>query len=334
MQLKSSRGVQQHEVDAAADALTAERLRPTVERVRMKIGRGSPNTVAPMLEAWFAGLAQRLGVTSSGEGGQGLPPAVRQAMDGVWSAAIAAAADQAAQTLTQDREALAGDRRDLAQAREALVAQQATLMDREVVLQESLALARGQLVETSQRAAQLQTRLEGAEADVGAARQALADLVQQHAGERRAHAEQLRTQAGDLQRAQELAASAERRLLADIDRARQEAKQARQELTDVQRTHETDYKELAHANQALGSRYQEAQIEIVSLRERLAAAESRTEAFQVMLDAQRATAGESWLDQGKPVVVKRTRATPRPGAKRATTGSRSTSASRVNRGKR
>lgn len=38
---QSSRGVQQHEVDAAADALVAERLRPTIERVRAKIGRGS-----------------------------------------------------------------------------------------------------------------------------------------------------------------------------------------------------------------------------------------------------------------------------------------------------
>ncbi len=317
MQSKSSRGVQQHEVDAAADALTAERLRPTVERVRMKIGRGSPNTVAPMLEAWFAGLAPRLGVALPGEDGQGLPPAVRQAMDGVWSAALTAAADQAAQTLIQEREDVAGDRRDLAQAREALVAQQAALTDREAMLQESLTLARGQLAEASQRAAQLQARLEGTEADAAAARQALADLVQQHAGERRAHAEQLHTQAGDLQRAQELAASAERRLLADVDRARQEAKQAQRELTGAQRTHEKDHKELAHANQALGSRYQEAQIEIVSLRERLTAAESRTEALQVMLDTQRTTARESWLGQGKPVVAKKTRAAPRPGAKRA-----------------
>jgi hypothetical protein len=50
MQTGSSRRVQQHEVNAAADALLAERARPTVERVRMKLGRGSPNTVGPMLE--------------------------------------------------------------------------------------------------------------------------------------------------------------------------------------------------------------------------------------------------------------------------------------------
>jgi hypothetical protein len=42
MNLKSSRGVQQHEVNAAADALIAQGVRPTIERVRAQMGRGSP----------------------------------------------------------------------------------------------------------------------------------------------------------------------------------------------------------------------------------------------------------------------------------------------------
>ena len=45
-----SRGIQEADVFAAADALLAEGQRPTIERVRLKIGRGSPNTVSPMLE--------------------------------------------------------------------------------------------------------------------------------------------------------------------------------------------------------------------------------------------------------------------------------------------
>jgi transcriptional regulator with AAA-type ATPase domain len=40
--------------------LLHEGPRPTIERVRQKIGRGSPNTVSPMLERWFASLGQRL----------------------------------------------------------------------------------------------------------------------------------------------------------------------------------------------------------------------------------------------------------------------------------
>ena len=60
MPTKSTRGVQQDDVWSAADDLIAEGLRPTIERVRQKIGRGSPNTVSPMLESWFATLAPRL----------------------------------------------------------------------------------------------------------------------------------------------------------------------------------------------------------------------------------------------------------------------------------
>ena len=51
MQLKNIRGVQDDDVWAAADQLIGEGLRPTIERVRMKMGRGSPNTVSPMLDA-------------------------------------------------------------------------------------------------------------------------------------------------------------------------------------------------------------------------------------------------------------------------------------------
>ena len=54
MQVKSPRGVQQVDVNAAADELLIDQLKPTIERVRMKLGRGSPNTVGPMLDVWFS----------------------------------------------------------------------------------------------------------------------------------------------------------------------------------------------------------------------------------------------------------------------------------------
>jgi hypothetical protein len=46
------------EVEEAASALFRESIRPTIERVRKKMGRGSPNTIAPLLEAWWAKVAQ------------------------------------------------------------------------------------------------------------------------------------------------------------------------------------------------------------------------------------------------------------------------------------
>jgi hypothetical protein len=308
MQTKSTRGVQLEEVCSAADALVAEGLRPTIERVRLKIGRGSPNTVAPMLETWFAMLAPRLGVAPASDSGQGVPHTVREALDKVWTVALAAATEQATQAIAQDQQVLATERQTLAQARESLQTQQAALADRELILQESLALARDQLSEASQRGSQIQAKLEHAEADLGSARQSLADLVQGHATERRAHSEQLRSQAGDLQRAQELATSTERRLLADVDRARQDAKQARGGLAEAQRAHEKKLKELERVNEALGGRFQQAQIETACLRERLAGAEGRATDLQGILDAQRAMAIGPRPAQRQ--AVKKTRAMP------------------------
>jgi len=107
MNQKSTRGVQQEEVFAAADALLAEQLRPTIERVRLKIGRGSPNTVAPMLEAWFAALGARLGVVPSQEGEGGPPAVVRKVIDSVWAAALAAVREQTDLAVAAERDALA-----------------------------------------------------------------------------------------------------------------------------------------------------------------------------------------------------------------------------------
>ena len=55
-----ARGITETDVFAACDALLLAGDRPTIERVRQKIGRGSPNTVSPMLDAWFKGLGRRL----------------------------------------------------------------------------------------------------------------------------------------------------------------------------------------------------------------------------------------------------------------------------------
>ena len=92
MQSKSTRGVQQEDVWGAADALIAEGLRPTIERVRQKMGRGSPNTVSPMLEAWFATLGSRLGVVVDTKEGAGkMPAALQQAMSKLWDTALSQA---------------------------------------------------------------------------------------------------------------------------------------------------------------------------------------------------------------------------------------------------
>src|SRR5438477_12900707 len=53
-------GVTDVDVTLAADALLREGLRPTIARIRAHLGRGSPNTINPLLDQWWKTLAGRL----------------------------------------------------------------------------------------------------------------------------------------------------------------------------------------------------------------------------------------------------------------------------------
>ena len=53
----TSRGVSAGDVERAADALLRAGERPTIEKVREKLGTGSPNTINPLLDAWWKRLS-------------------------------------------------------------------------------------------------------------------------------------------------------------------------------------------------------------------------------------------------------------------------------------
>jgi len=55
-----SRGVTMSDVERAADACLREGRRPTIEKVRARLGTGSPNTINPLLDAWWKRLGRRL----------------------------------------------------------------------------------------------------------------------------------------------------------------------------------------------------------------------------------------------------------------------------------
>lgn len=144
-------GVPENEVYAAADAVLARGERPTVERVRLELGRGSPARVGGLLDQWWAGLAERL----SGETRlPTLPAEVSQAFVAVWQQAIHLAQGVAEQALSEQRQVLAAEyervasvedqaRQDAALARQhaivAKAAQQVSetrLADLELLLEE------------------------------------------------------------------------------------------------------------------------------------------------------------------------------------------------------
>lgn len=83
------RGITQEDVWKACDALLLEGARPTIERVRQKIGRGSPNTVSPFLETWFKHLGGRIKDPGAFAAPPALPDPVQQAAQHFWETALA-----------------------------------------------------------------------------------------------------------------------------------------------------------------------------------------------------------------------------------------------------
>lgn len=280
MQSKSTRGVQQEEVWAAADALIAAGERPTIERVRLKIGRGSPNTVSPMLESWFATLASRLGVAASGNlaAEEGAPKELRQALDGVWAAAVAAARDKVDRALASERDKLAQQGQELEAARAELTQREAALIERGAALEHALELAKSQLRGQA-------TQLEKAGHDLEQARSSLATLVQERDADRRQFDEQLRLLAEERRHIEQRASTNERRLLEEVDRARQEAKQSARALEETRQRLSNEKQAIEQMNLALESRVHDGQLEVAALRERLTATEERARRLETALAA-------------------------------------------------
>jgi Plasmid replication region DNA-binding N-term len=81
-----SRGITQSDVSHAADSLLRAGERPTVDKVRAKIGRGSPNTINPMLDAWWKTLSARL---DSGPAAlHRLPESIAHIAEALWMQAL------------------------------------------------------------------------------------------------------------------------------------------------------------------------------------------------------------------------------------------------------
>ena len=82
-----ARGITETDVWTASDSLLLEGARPTIERVRQKIGRGSPNTVSPYLDSWFKNLGGRIKDPGAFSAPQGVPDPVAQAATHLWEIA-------------------------------------------------------------------------------------------------------------------------------------------------------------------------------------------------------------------------------------------------------
>jgi hypothetical protein len=100
------RGVTQSDVSHAADSLLRLGERPTIDKVRAKIGRGSPNTINPLLDGWWKTLSARLDAGPAVL--HRLPEAVAHVAEALWMQALEEARRRAQQEL-KTSERLAAD---------------------------------------------------------------------------------------------------------------------------------------------------------------------------------------------------------------------------------
>lgn len=226
----SSRGIQQEDVWNAADSLIADGLRPTIERIRQRIGRGSPNTVSPMLESWFATLASRLGVSNKNDAPDDLPLALHQAVKTVWEIALSKGQEASALEITRAQD-------DLKQATLNLIERQTELDQLEKIrtvkllaLEECLSAAKSTTGEALATLNDVQRLASKREKDIDALQNRLIVVETAREADRHRNLEITAAHFQERKNFETRSQSTQHKLLEEIDRARQETKKVVSEI--------------------------------------------------------------------------------------------------------
>lgn len=303
MQQRSTRGIQYEDVAQAADTLLQEGMRPTIERIRLHIGRGSPNTVSPMLEQWFAGLGRRLGGASGNQKqthipgqGAGIPDAVVQMAQTLWEKASADAQSQSEKACADERARLEVEAQRLHEAGAQLEARELAMNERLDAMKTALLSCQQQLVEsnahwqTSVRSlaardaeiAANKSDLEQGRSQATALQQSLNLLQEQMLEERNALEERHR--------------ATELRWLAEVDRARQEARKYALQAEQSNHQRSALQQEADNLRSAQHTKELEQALHTSALRHELATALQEARQSELLLQKMQASK-EAWQAQ-------------------------------------
>lgn len=105
---RPGRGIGAADVERTADALLRQGERPTVEKVRAALGTGSPNTINPLLDAWWKRLAGRLDAGPAAL--HRLPEGVAHIAESLWLQALEEGRRRAALELQSETRVVAQSR--------------------------------------------------------------------------------------------------------------------------------------------------------------------------------------------------------------------------------
>ena len=237
---RRSAPISREAVFEAAWALTKAGSRPTIERIRLFLGngtpRGSPNTVNTFLTQWWEQLAVRV-AGGSMQAIHGLPPSVSATLETLWNQALLAAKETWHKDLADREQAIVERAAALERQTRELTAREQNLAGRASSLETALELAREQLAAANQRA----ETLEATEVRRTGEIQALQEHCRSSDAEIRDLQKQFETERAELARQ---AADERKNLIArfdareaqwlrDIDEARQVAKERGQEMKRI-----------------------------------------------------------------------------------------------------
>jgi chromosome segregation ATPase len=266
-------GVPDAEVFAAADAVLARGERPTVERVRAELGRGSPARVGKLLESWWDALARRhAGETRLPD----LPAEVASAFSAVWAEACRTASLAAEAKIAAERAALDTERRELLAAQETAQAAVDVARSETASARAALATAEARVAADEERIREQVQQIEALrdEGQAARAREAVLRNERDAAIDALAKAEAAR----ELEREQHAAhtRATEDRAHAEVDRAREESRRTEKRLVDAERA-------AAAAADASRQRIEHLQAANQAGQRELAAASARIAALETQL---------------------------------------------------
>lgn len=309
---QGGRGISEHDVWAAADTLLMSGQRPTIERIRQQLGRGSPNTVSPYLDAWFAGLGARLQGVDGGAAalpdGVAMPePVARAALD-LWTLAISEARTALAEEAAVQRAALDARAAELAADREALEQARAVLHEQIASAETAAADARQARDEAQAQARRAEALLIDAQADAVASRQSLASARDAAQAMQEAHASHRADWDAERTKLAERADANERRLMLELDAARESIKSLQQERKQTQRQlqdTETSLAAMTEAQHEMRSAKALQDAVIARLREQVSTQEALASTYQSMLAAPPTSVAGRGVTSGTTLGVKR-----------------------------
>lgn len=228
--------ISQAEIFRAADELLIEGHRPSIDRVRMRLGRGSPNTIQHHMEIWWTKLGARLRDLPDRTFPQ-VPERVGHALQLLWNEALEGAHETLRRSILEREEVIAQQGKTLEARTKTLAEREQVAATRAAAVEENLALVREQLSAANRRAENLESALRSRDTESVQLRDKITALETSAAGLRGRLDAATTTYQAERAKLEDRYSAAEARWLTEVDRARQTAK-------DADKEHERQVKEL------------------------------------------------------------------------------------------